>query len=110
MFKDYYIPQHKMKASTLRNIRTIVRKSQKEKKKFDFTQKGVARFVRTLKLIERRNLSFMKKMAKEVEWLDAHGDELDFIPEYPPFYSIPQYLIFKLSCVTSRPWRPYYYD
>ena len=96
MFKDYYIPQHKMKASALRNIRNIVRKSQKEKRKFDFTQKGVTRLARTLKLIERRNLSFMKKMAKEVEWLDAHGDELDFIPEYPPFWTIPQYLKFSL--------------
>ena len=110
MFKDYYIPQHKMMASSLRSIRKIVENTQKKKKKFDFTQKGVARFVRTLKLIERRNLSFMKKMAKEVEWLDAHGDELDYIPEYPPFYSIPQYLIFKLSCATNRNWRPPYYD
>ena len=110
MFKDYYIPQHKMKASALRNIRKIVCKTQKEKKKFVYTQKGVARFVRTLKLIERRNLSFMKNMAKEVEWLDAYGDELDYIPEYPPFWSIPQYLIFKLSCATNRNWRLYYYD
>ena len=99
-----------MMASSLRSIRKIVQNVQKKNKKFDFTQKGVSRFVRTLKRIERKNLSSMKKMAKEVEWLDAHGDELDFIPEYPPFYSIPQYLIFKLSCVTSRPWRPYYYD
>ena len=110
MFKDYYIPQHKMKASSLRSIRKIVRSTQKKKKKFDFTQSGVSRFVRTLKLIECRNRSNMKKFAKEVEWLDTHLDELDFIPEYPPFYSIPQYLIFKLSCMTNRTWRPYYYD
>ena len=110
MFKDYYIPQHKMKASALRSIRKIVQNVQKKNKKFDFTQKGVSRFVRTLKRIERKNLSSMKNMAKEVEWLDAHGDELDYIPEYPPFWSIPQYLIFKLSCATNRNWRPYYYD
>lgn len=108
MFKDYYIPQHKMMASSLRSIRKIVCNTQKKKKNFDFTQKGVSRFVRTLKLIECKNRSGMKKMAKEVEWLDVHGDELDYIPEYPPFYSIPQYLIFKLSCATNRNWRPYY--
>ena len=110
MFKDYYIPQHKMMASSLRSIRKIVQNVQKKNKKFDFTQKGVSRFVRTLKRIERKNLSSMKNMAKEVEWLDTHGDELDYIPEYPPFWSIPQYLSFKLSCATNRTWRPYYYD
>ena len=109
MFKDYYIPQHEMMASSLRRIRKIVQNTQK-KKDFDFSKKGFTRLIRTLKIIECKNRSNMKKMEKEVEWLDAHGDELDYIPEYPPFYSIPQYLIFKLSCATNRNWRPYYYD
>ena len=95
MFKDYYIPQKKMYASEVRSIRYIIRSTQR-KKEFDFSKKGVTRLARTLKLIESKNRSRMKTLAKEVEWLDAHSDELDFIPEYPPFWTIPQYLKFSL--------------
>ena len=95
MFKDYYIPQKKMYASEIRSIRHIV-SSIRENREFDFSKKGVTRLVRTLKLIESKNRSRMKTLAKEVEWLDAHSDELDFIPEYPPFWTIPQYLKFSL--------------
>ena len=110
MFKDYYIPQHKMMASSLRSIRKIVQNTQK-KKDFDFSKKGLTRLVRTLKIIECKNRSNMKRMAKIVAELDAlDTSELDYIPEYPPFWSISQYLTFSLSRVTKREWRPAYYD
>lgn len=110
MFKDYYIPQRKMKASELRSISLIVKSLQK-KKRCDFTRKGVARLVRSLKRIEDRKRSSMKRMAKIVAELDdLDTSELDYIPEYPPFWSIPQYLSFSLSRVTKREWRPAYYD
>ena len=53
---------------------------QKKKNKFDFTQKGVSRFVRTLKLIECKNLSSMKKMAKEVLVLVLHKLHVSDLP------------------------------
>ena len=110
MFKDYYIPQRKMKASEVRSISLIVKSLQK-KKRCDLTRKGVARLVRNLRRIEDRNRSSMKRMAKIVAELDAlDTSELDYIPEYPPFWSILQYLTFSLSRVTKREWRPAYYD
>ena len=110
MFKDYYIPQMKMKASEVRSISLIVKSLQK-KKRCDLTRKGVARLVRNLRRIEDRERSSMKRMAKIVAELDAlDTSELDYIPEYPPFWSIPQYLTFSLSRVTKREWRPAYYD
>lgn len=110
MFKDYYIPQMKMRASEVRSIRLIVKSLQK-KKRCDFTRKGLARLVRNLRRIEDRERSSMKRMARIVAELDALDTfELDYIPEYPPFWSIPQYILFSLSRVTKREWRPAYYD